>query len=76
MTIAISSGIMFLVGVCSNFLDVMPLKVIGTRTAVTAGLCFICVVMILPATFVFYEQDVKRQCSNASKNEPEQFVKL
>lgn len=64
MPMAVSTGIMIIIGICINFVDVMPVKVIGTRTAVTAAVSFLTVVMLLPPTFIFYENDVRKQCQN------------
>jgi hypothetical protein len=76
MPMAVTTGIMILIGICINFIDVMPLKVVGMRTAVTAAVSFLTVVMLLPPTFIYYENDVKKQCHNEKKADPLDFIKV
>ena len=76
MPMAVTTGIMILIGICINFIDVMPLKVVGMRTAVTAAVSFLTVVMLLPPTFIYYENDVKKQCQNEKKADPLDFIKV
>lgn len=76
MPMAVCTGIMIIIGICINFIDVMPIKVMGTRTTVTVAVSFLTVIMLFPPTLIYYENDVRKQCQNVKKNNASDFIKV